>query len=102
MAAYFAYVYARWVYAHLFNMFALYSFGSALEFWEVKVLFFYISCGLGAALMHTGINYYYFNDAINTLAANGFLRGSSSAFKSRKNKHTMAGAIDRVAISKFH
>jgi membrane associated rhomboid family serine protease len=26
-----AYVYARWVYAHLFNMFALYSFGSALE-----------------------------------------------------------------------
>jgi membrane associated rhomboid family serine protease len=22
--------------------------------------------------MHTGINYYYFNDAINTLAANGF------------------------------
>jgi hypothetical protein len=24
--------------------------------------------------MHTGINYYYFNDAINTLAANGFLR----------------------------
>jgi hypothetical protein len=23
--------------------------------------------------MHTGINYYYFNDAINTLAANGFL-----------------------------
>jgi membrane associated rhomboid family serine protease len=53
-------------------MFALYSFGSALEsFGEVKVLFFYISCGLGAALMHTGINYY-FNDAINTLAANGF------------------------------
>jgi membrane associated rhomboid family serine protease len=62
-------------YMHIFfNMFALYSFGSALEsFWgSKKFLFFYISCGLGAALMHTGINYYYFNDAINTLAANGF------------------------------
>jgi hypothetical protein len=47
--------------------------------------------------MHTGINYYYFNDAINTLAANGFLRGSSSAFKS----NTMAGAINRVAIKNF-
>jgi hypothetical protein len=35
--------------------------------------FILLSCGLGAALMHTGINYYYFNDAINTLAANGFL-----------------------------
>ena len=58
----------------LFNMFALYSFGSALEhFWGgKKFLFFYISCGLGAALIHTGINYYYFQDAINTLVASGF------------------------------
>jgi membrane associated rhomboid family serine protease len=48
-------------FAHiLFNMFALYSFGSALEhFWGgKKFLFFYISCGLGAALLHTGVNYY--------------------------------------------
>ena len=44
-----------------FNMFALYSFGSALElFWgSKKFLFFYISCGLGAALVHTGMNYYH-------------------------------------------
>jgi rhomboid family protein len=42
-----------------FNMFALYSFGSVLEhFWGAKrFLFFYISCGLGAALMQMGINY---------------------------------------------
>jgi membrane associated rhomboid family serine protease len=60
-------------YMHIFfNMFALYSFGSALEFLGSKS-FILLSCGLGAALMHTGINYYYFNDAINTLAANGFL-----------------------------
>jgi membrane associated rhomboid family serine protease len=62
-------------YMHIFSIcFALYSFGSAFGVLGSKVLFFYISCGLGAALMHTGINYYYFNDAINTLAANGFLR----------------------------
>jgi membrane associated rhomboid family serine protease len=38
-------------------MFALYSFGSALEqIWgSKKFLFFYISCGLGAALLHTSI-----------------------------------------------
>lgn len=43
----------------LFNMFALYSFGSALEhFWGgKKFIFFYISCGLGAALMQLGVNY---------------------------------------------
>ena len=43
-----------------FNMFALYSFGSTLEhFWGgKKFLFFYISCGLGAAFLHLGIGYY--------------------------------------------
>jgi membrane associated rhomboid family serine protease len=58
----------------LFNMFALYSFGSALEnVWGTKkFLFFYISCGLGAALVHTAVNYYYFQDGLNTLIANGF------------------------------
>jgi membrane associated rhomboid family serine protease len=43
-----------------FNMFALYSFGSVLEhFWGgKKFLFFYISCGLGAAFLQMGINYF--------------------------------------------
>ncbi len=52
-----------------FNMFALYSFGSALEhFWGgKKFLFFYISCGLGAALLHTGMNYYTYHLGINHL-----------------------------------
>jgi hypothetical protein len=63
-------------------MFALFSFGSALESFGSKS-FILLSCGLGAALMHTGINYYYFNDALNTLAANGFLRRSSSTFKGK-------------------
>ena len=57
-----------------FNMFALYSFGSALElFWgSKKFLFFYISCGLGSALVHTGVNYYHFQEGLNTLLSNGF------------------------------
>ena len=43
-----------------FNMFALYSFGSALEhFWGgKKFLFFYISCGLGASILHSAVNYF--------------------------------------------
>jgi membrane associated rhomboid family serine protease len=57
-----------------FNMFALYSFGSTLEhFWGgKKFLFFYISCGLGAALINYAVNYYFYQDALNTLIANGY------------------------------
>lgn len=58
----------------LFNMFALYSFGSALEhFWGAKkFLFFYISCGLGAALLHLGVNYYEFHSGMDSLLQAGF------------------------------
>lgn len=52
-----------------FNMFALVSFGSALEhFWGgKKFLFFYISCGLGAALLHVGFSYYEYSSALSAL-----------------------------------
>lgn len=57
-----------------FNMFALYSFGSNLEYiWGgKKFLFFYISCGLGAAALHSGVNYYHYQDGYNLLFNNGF------------------------------
>lgn len=51
------------LYHIFFNMFGLIMFGSALEhFWGWKrFLFFYISCGLGAALLHVGMTYYEIN-----------------------------------------
>ena len=54
-----------------FNMFALYSFGSALEhFWGgKKFLFFYISCGLGAALLHSGVNYFEYHSVLDSLSS---------------------------------
>lgn len=61
-----------------FNMFALYSFGSTLEhIWGgKKFLFFYISCGLGAAVLHTAVNYYQVTSAVDVLVANGFTQDS--------------------------
>jgi membrane associated rhomboid family serine protease len=59
-------------YLHLFfNMFALYSFGSTLEsFWgEKKFLFFYISCGLGSALLHTLVNYFQIHSLLESVAS---------------------------------
>ena len=65
---------------HLFfNMFALYSFGSALEsMWgSKKFLFFYISCGFGAALLHTGINYYYYQEGLSILMEHGYSKAET-------------------------
>ena len=47
----------------LFNMYALWAFGTPLEqMWgRNKFLFFYFSAGLGAGLIYTLVNYYQFN-----------------------------------------
>lgn len=57
-----------------FNMYALFAFGSALEqFWGAKkFLFFYISAGLGGALIHILSNYYFYHEGLDVLLANGF------------------------------
>jgi len=60
----------------LFNMLGLWMFGTNLEdLWGAKkFLFFYISCGLGAALLHVGINYITFHQAIDVLLDNGYTK----------------------------
>lgn len=61
--------------AHIaFNMFALYSFGSALEhYWGAKkFIFFYISCGLGAVLLHTAVNYFQIHYLLNEISSLNF------------------------------
>ena len=66
-----------------FNMFGLYSFGSTLEsFWGGKrFLFFYITCGLVAALTNNLVNYYVFNDAMSTaVGASGAIYGLLVAY----------------------
>src|SRR5690606_1192387 len=57
----------------LFNMFALFSFGSVLEqIWGgKKFILFYVLCGLGAAALHTAVNYWQFQEAYNTLIERG-------------------------------
>lgn len=66
----------------LFNMFALYSFGSALEqFWgPTKFIFFYISCGLGAAALQMGLNYYQVQEGVQVFASHGFTTAEAYAY----------------------
>jgi membrane associated rhomboid family serine protease len=69
--------------AHIgFNMYALYSFGSVLEhFWgRNKFLFFYISCGLGAALINN-LYYFYIGDIYaSAVGASGAIYGLLVAY----------------------
>ena len=57
----------------LFNMFALWMFGTAVEqvFGKKKFIFFYISAGIGAALLQLGYYYFKFNSGLDILLANG-------------------------------
>jgi len=94
----------------LFNMFALYSFGSALEhFWGGrKFLFFYISCGLGAALLHTGVNYFEIHSLLSKVESlnltqseiHQLLNADYSTLFDERNK-MLPGAINTI-LQKAH
>ena len=57
----------------LFNMYALWAFGTPLEqMWgRNKFLFFYFSAGIGAGLIYTLVNYYQFNGIYEQIVALG-------------------------------
>ncbi len=67
---YVSYMFMHGDFMHLFfNMYALWAFGTPLEnIWgRNKFLFFYFSCGVGAALLHTMVNYYYVHQGLEAL-----------------------------------
>ncbi|CAM1352797.1 rhomboid family intramembrane serine protease [Tenacibaculum insulae] len=57
----------------IFNMYALWAFGTPLEqMWgRNKFLFFYFSAGIGAGLIYTLVNYYQFNGIYEQIVALG-------------------------------
>ncbi|MCF6298068.1 MAG: rhomboid family intramembrane serine protease [Flavobacteriaceae bacterium] len=57
----------------VFNMYALWAFGSPLEqMWgKNKFLFFYFSAGIGAGLIYTAVNYFQFNGIYENLIGLG-------------------------------
>ena len=58
----------------LFNMYALWAFGSPIEqmLGQKKFIFFYFSAGLGAALIHTLVGYYHYQGGYNALLEAGY------------------------------
>ena len=57
-----------------FNMFALWMFGSSIEsiFGSRRFLFFYLTCGLGAAISQISFLYYSFYSNLDLLLSSGY------------------------------
>lgn len=62
----------------LFNMYALWAFGSPIEhrLGKNKFIFFYFSAGIGAAIIHTLVNYYKFQAGYSELLEAGLSSGA--------------------------
>jgi membrane associated rhomboid family serine protease len=87
-----------------FNMFALYSFGSALEhFWGgKKFLFFYISCGLGAALLHTLVGYLQIYFPTQTLLEAGISQVDITSFLTSGNYGKIVDLLPMSTIESMY
>lgn len=91
----------------LFNMYALWAFGTPLErMWGTrKFLFFYFSAGLGAALIHTAVNFFHVNQGVDALLAAGVseseIFGLMDQGKLNENWYQMApgGVVDSMLSS---
>ena len=69
------YMFMHGGYMHIFfNMFALFSFGTTLEtiFGTKRLYLLFLISGLGAALLHLGVNFYTVTTNVNKLVAAGF------------------------------
>ncbi len=93
----------------LFNMFALVSFGSALEhLWGgKKFLFFYFSCGIGAFLLHTVVNYIFFHHGLSILVDNGIDKSqifgilNEGKYNTDWSQYLSSGSLDRMLSAFF-
>ncbi len=84
-----------------FNMIALVSFGSMLEhFWGAKkFLFFYLSCGVGAFLLHTGVNYYFYHQGVSYFDSIGIHDQIQVFLKTGTFKYPSGVLIDEEILS---
>lgn len=89
----------------LFNMYALWAFGSPLEqMWgKNKFLFFYFAAGLGAGLLYTLVNYYQFNSIYESLLATGLRpQDIQDILETGKYNTLIENTVSKARISEFY
>ncbi|MCM4154442.1 rhomboid family intramembrane serine protease [Gramella sp. AN32] len=87
----------------LFNMYALWAFGSPIEQYlgQKRFIFFYFSAGLGAALLHTLVNLLAYQNGYNDLIAIGWTPAEITEFISQaysNNKFPVPAGTDEDTL----
>lgn len=88
----------------LFNMYALWAFGSPLQqrWGNNKFLFFYFSSGLGGALLHIASNYYFFEAGIDALVSSGLSQDAViDLLKQGKYSPEWYNLADQATVKQF-
>ena len=86
-----------------FNMFALWMFGSAIEsiFGSKRFLFFYITCGLGAAIAQIGLLYYNFYTELDLITNSGFITSSEVLNDLNQGKYALYNGQPLIINTSF-
>jgi membrane associated rhomboid family serine protease len=89
----------------LFNMLALASFGSALEYlWgRNKFLLFYFATGIGAGILYTLVHYLQFNQTFDKLIELGISRTDIfDALFTNSDKTGLSAGLSNVELGQFY
>ena len=93
-------------YMHIiFNMYALWAFGTPLEqMWgRNKFLFFYFSVGLGAGFIYTAVNYFQFNSVYEQLLTIGLSSSDIQQMLDTGSYNTrILESISQSSLSEFY
>ena len=89
----------------LFNMYALWAFGSPIEqiLGQKKFLFFYFSAGIGAAIIHTLVNYYQVETGYNALLNAGMdPQGIQEMLETGQYSTGILNSVSKEMLTEFY
>lgn len=88
----------------IFNMYALWAFGTPLEqMWgKNKFLFFYFSAGIGAGIIYTLANYYQFNGIYEQLINSGITPNEIKSLLNTGQYNNALITLSNEKISEFY
>ena len=88
----------------LFNMYALWAFGSPIEhvLGKTRFIFFYFSAGIGAAVIHSLVNYYHFEAGFSELLNAGMQPDAIQHLLNTGETNMVPNSISQDMLREFY